>query len=181
MQRQFTTCAHCSVTFAHFPSENRKVCSRACQYALMASRRGPETANWKGAGTQYRQNYLKDACEDCGASDRKLHVHHLDHNRRNDDPVNLRTLCQPCHYAQHPVSPETITKRTVSFVKTMESKPGGLAGHMRWLASHNKPWTHCKHGHPIEPGNIYLCDGRKRCRICMLAAQRRSKAKRRVA
>lgn len=30
-----------------------------------------------------------------------LAVHHLDHNHRNNDPANLKTLCQNCHAELH--------------------------------------------------------------------------------
>ncbi len=45
-----------------------------------------------------RDNYT---CQmlDCGAvqTGRKFPVHHSDYNKRNSDPLNLITLCLPCH------------------------------------------------------------------------------------
>lgn len=46
------------------------------------------------------RKYLKEACEECGfkaKERRQLDVHHLDGNKENNDPSNLRTLCPPCH------------------------------------------------------------------------------------
>jgi predicted HNH restriction endonuclease len=54
----------------------------------------------------YRR-YLKDACEDCGFSPthrRQLQIHHVDGDRGNDDPANLRTLCANCHTFTHATS-----------------------------------------------------------------------------
>lgn len=56
-----------------------------------------EYGKWKG-----------DVCEICGLTHRydedgylvtraHLTVHHIDGNVRNNDPVNLSTLCRPCH------------------------------------------------------------------------------------
>ena len=44
-------------------------------------------------------------CQLCGMPEseclarfgRKLNVHHIDYNRRNNDPTNLISLCQACH------------------------------------------------------------------------------------
>ena len=40
-------------------------------------------------------------CQKCGAPQaeckRKLSVHHIDYNKKNNDPVNLLALCLPCH------------------------------------------------------------------------------------
>jgi hypothetical protein len=43
-------------------------------------------------------------CQDCGhdGSTHRLEVHHLDENPTNNDPANLRKLCNPCHHARHP-------------------------------------------------------------------------------
>ena len=55
--------------------------------------------------------YRKDTCEKCGkkAMDTSLGylrktiltVHHIDHNRQNNDPSNLMTLCRYCHDKEH--------------------------------------------------------------------------------
>jgi len=39
-------------------------------------------------------------CQTCGATER-LHVHHIDTNKLNNDPSNLVTLCNRCHGLAH--------------------------------------------------------------------------------
>jgi len=45
-----------------------------------------------------RDNYQ---CQDCGILQkdlgRKLDVHHIDYDKKNDDPMNLISLCKSCH------------------------------------------------------------------------------------
>lgn len=44
--------------------------------------------------------HLKDRCEDCGLIPKslsQLDIHHIDENKNNDDPSNLKTLCATCH------------------------------------------------------------------------------------
>ena len=40
------------------------------------------------------------ACQKCGETER-LHIHHKDRNKHNQDPSNLIVLCLPCHRAEH--------------------------------------------------------------------------------
>lgn len=41
-------------------------------------------------------------CRDCGCDDRRrLIVHHLDYNKKNNRINNLITLCRSCHPARH--------------------------------------------------------------------------------
>lgn len=42
------------------------------------------------------QRWKKNQCEDCG-SIKYLVVHHLDHDRHNNEIHNLRTVCAKCH------------------------------------------------------------------------------------
>ena len=39
-------------------------------------------------------------CEDCGSTE-KLEVDHIDENRNNNIPQNLRLLCHECHLKRH--------------------------------------------------------------------------------
>lgn len=43
-----------------------------------------------------------------------------------------------------------------------------------------KPYTHCAHGHPFTEDNTYVqpSTGKRRCRVCMREADRRSNRKR---
>lgn len=56
--------------------------------------------------TYYRMVALKDrppVCEKCGVQSTgyRLHVHHIDRNRDNNDPENLMVLCSKCHFDEH--------------------------------------------------------------------------------
>jgi len=44
---------------------------------------------------------LGGACQCCGDDDSRLHVHHIDRNRSNNSPDNLRLLCPSCHHHDH--------------------------------------------------------------------------------
>ncbi len=43
--------------------------------------------------------YIKE-CNKCGSKE-KLHVHHKDRNRKNNEKKNLTKLCHKCHYELH--------------------------------------------------------------------------------
>lgn len=50
---------------------------------------------------QWREHACGALCmgEDCGSTKVVLTVAHLDHDEQNNDPSNLRALCQRCHLA----------------------------------------------------------------------------------
>ncbi len=50
-----------------------------------------------------RQKVLErdGACVVCGRSDTKLHVHHVDRNKKNNEMKNLQTKCYQCHQSNH--------------------------------------------------------------------------------
>lgn len=42
-------------------------------------------------------------CEECGATDVALHVHHLTYvNLGDEKDEDLKVLCEPCHKSKHP-------------------------------------------------------------------------------
>ncbi len=45
------------------------------------------------------QIYQRDSfkCQECGATNLKLHCHHIDYNKENNDFNNLISLCCSCH------------------------------------------------------------------------------------
>lgn len=71
--------------------------------------RGPEHFNWvDGGSVRYSPEFtasLRGAvkrrdgccCILCSSQTRLLDVHHVDYYKRNSDPLNLVTLCRPCH------------------------------------------------------------------------------------
>ena len=46
------------------------------------------------------RKFRKMECEACG-SRYKLHVHHVDQDWSNEDPLNFQTLCTACHRFWH--------------------------------------------------------------------------------
>jgi 5-methylcytosine-specific restriction endonuclease McrA len=49
------------------------------------------------------------ACQSCGhgGSRSRLEVHHLDRDKRNQEPSNLMVLCHDCHMREHQEAGET--------------------------------------------------------------------------
>lgn len=81
---------------------------------ISQGRIGDKNWNWKGGysvldyGPEFN-TALKDTiknrdcnrCVDCRTSGKILHVHHIDCNKRNNEPSNLTTLCPRCHRIRH--------------------------------------------------------------------------------
>jgi len=44
------------------------------------------------------------SCQLCGLSNQNLHVHHIDHNHKNNYVFNLVPLCKDCHVLAHRVN-----------------------------------------------------------------------------
>lgn len=54
-------------------------------------------AEWQTSPCRVR---IRDTCERCDFIPEhicQLIIHHVDHDRTNDDPINLKTLCLNCH------------------------------------------------------------------------------------
>jgi len=69
----------------------RRFCNRACMATGYLS---------DDPSTTYLRRFLKAACESCGSTER-IGVHHMDEDRTNNSPENLRTLCPRCHTTWH--------------------------------------------------------------------------------
>ena len=89
------------------------------EIATDKSQSGSRNNNWKGGFGLYR-TYIKESCERCG-SKRFLVVHHRDHDRQNNDPRNLETLCKSCHQKEHEVW-KNFTKGIVRSSENKESE-----------------------------------------------------------
>lgn len=79
--------------------------------------RGARNPHWRGGRGKYGPEFnetlrrlirMRDGyrCRRCGRSQeelgRTLHVHHLNHDKRNNDPSNLAAACGPCNtWASH--------------------------------------------------------------------------------
>jgi len=93
---------------------------RRCSQACANSRPEPtsaDTYHWRA------RKYRKDACEQCGSPE-KLHVHHKDRDRTNNDPVNLATLCDSCHLKLH--WREDREKRMAAAAKAARTRRGAI-------------------------------------------------------
>lgn len=73
---------------------------------------GEKNPNWQNGSSfeeygvefnkQKKQQILKRdnyKCQDpnCVGNHKKLHIHHIDYNKKNNNPENLITLCNSCH------------------------------------------------------------------------------------
>ena len=76
----------------------RHFCDRACMAAAMEG--VIKHATPKNSRRQ-SQKTAKAACEMCGRSKVRLHVHHRDENPLNNASRNLQTLCGSCHRRSH--------------------------------------------------------------------------------
>ena len=65
------------------------------------NQKGPHNNAWKGGTGRYKI-LLKEIfqCEYCGY-DKHLCVHHIDHNRKNNERSNLKVTCRKCHWKFH--------------------------------------------------------------------------------
>ncbi len=66
---------------------------------------GKKSPTYKNGSGIYKREFLKDReliCFECGTWDNVI-VHHIDHNRKNNDPNNLMPLCRPCHSKEHEI------------------------------------------------------------------------------
>jgi 5-methylcytosine-specific restriction endonuclease McrA len=70
----------------------RRFCSLSC--ANTKNKVGYHGLSWRA------RKHLKANCEACG-SDYMLAAHHRDHNRENNTPENIQTLCVKCHARLH--------------------------------------------------------------------------------
>lgn len=64
-----------------------------------AQGKGEDHHSYKTGIGVYRQ-FKKDSCERCGST-KFLCVHHKDHDRHNNVPKNVETLCKSCHQREH--------------------------------------------------------------------------------
>lgn len=81
-------------------AKRRKFCDQTCMGNFYSNQAGDGDLHRSTYHKRARRIALKEKCEKCG-SDEKLEVHHVDCDKTNNLPENLRTLCVGCHKAVH--------------------------------------------------------------------------------
>ena len=108
-------CEVCGKPIMRTPSNlerfNHHYCSRAC---AIEGNKGENHYNWKDGksfeqyGIEFTSELKKQIrkrdsyrCQECGIQegelDYRLHIHHIDYDKKNNDPDNLMALCRGCH------------------------------------------------------------------------------------
>lgn len=113
--QQLQKCLMCGKKFHRKPFRVKrgegKYCSRVCKDKHMRGERSP---SWLGGksfepyGLEFNNELKKQirkrdnhTCQECGYTQEqlgyKLHPHHIDYDKKNNDPKNLISLCKSCH------------------------------------------------------------------------------------
>jgi 5-methylcytosine-specific restriction endonuclease McrA len=77
--------------------QKRRTCGEKCMARWMEQERVTSV----GHSRIKANRYIKTSCEACGETEKRLHVHHIDHDPFNNDLSNLITLCPSCHQRSH--------------------------------------------------------------------------------
>ena len=110
---KFLNCSVCNKQIYRSPSKinhsksKQFFCSKSCQIKWRnSSSIGSKHPNWINGINTYRNILLRTgkvrSCICCKLEDtRLLSVHHVDHDRSNNDISNLVWICFNCHYLVH--------------------------------------------------------------------------------
>lgn len=109
----------------------RKTCSYKCMGELYKrSLKSSSNPNWRG-GISFKTYTLKWTkelresvrkrdkykCKICGLSEKshitKLHIHHIDFNKKNPSRNNLISLCKKCHMGIHNAKRNSIKNKSI--------------------------------------------------------------------
>ena len=88
----------------HIVAEYKAMRTMLRLYHRKKAKRTKDKKENKRWGTRSYTRFKKDCCEQCGLIPKyaaELDVHHIDRNRRNNNPTNLLTLCALCHRRAH--------------------------------------------------------------------------------
>ena len=105
LQRVIIKCQQCGKEKSVKPyQKDAKYCSKQCKWAFERTLTGEKSPSFKHGFKIYRREALKlhdYKCSHCGLTHRRLHVHHLDGNNKNNIPSNWAILCEKCHRQVH--------------------------------------------------------------------------------
>lgn len=96
------TCGNEKFVKAH--RTDAKYCSQACKWAFERTITGEKSPSFKHGFKIYRREALKlfeYKCSSCDKRHRRLQVHHIDGNNKNNIPSNWAILCPACHRQVH--------------------------------------------------------------------------------
>lgn len=83
---------------------NAKFCCVQCKYDYEKTLTGTKSKSYKTGYKTYRRDALKlfeYKCYNCKKVHRRLQVHHIDGNNKNNTPKNWVVLCLTCHRRVH--------------------------------------------------------------------------------
>jgi hypothetical protein len=63
---------------------------------------GKDCPCYKNGTGIYRRLVQREKCFECGSS-KNIMVHHIDQDRKNNNPNNLIPLCKSCHCKEHDI------------------------------------------------------------------------------
>lgn len=107
-------CLYCGTMFSVLPSRKYKIffCNHDCQFKWRSQiHGGSKNPNWRGGVSKepYTYNWRTIAREivkrdankcmnpDCKGTGKRITVHHIDHQKKNNAWLNLITLCEVCN------------------------------------------------------------------------------------
>lgn len=101
-----------------------------------AQGRGKTHHSWRtGIGT-YAQ-YRKEECERCGST-KNLCAHHKDHNRVNNEPSNIETLCKRCHQVEHEAGKALPKGEALSKIKKEQAAKAARDSSGKFIKNHGR-------------------------------------------
>lgn len=84
--------------------KNRKYCNRRCMandYLKVGNTNQSYSVAHGTARNIFENNSFEYKCSLCGETNKKLDIHHIDGNYKNNNIENLEYLCRSCHMKQH--------------------------------------------------------------------------------
>lgn len=100
----------CHICLGEIPAQKKKrhskYCSSECQRVAQKRyyREKPNGETWASI-TEYVNERDEYTCQDCGKTNKKLYVHHIEYlcNGGSNNPDNLISLCSVCHAKRHKI------------------------------------------------------------------------------